>query len=119
MSLAEVAQVNNGYAVFDRKSKKVMVRSISLKKPTTQQIDEIAIRVLRKFCEGLKELEEFKGWKRVYQFPKDRSIAIFNGKTIKKQCGCSPNLKRVTEKEKEEIITFILSYGNLYSSEKR
>jgi len=112
MSLAEVAQVNNGYAVFDRKSKKVMVRSTSLKKPTTQQIDQIAIRVLRKFCENINELEGLKGWKRVYQFD-NHDLAIFNGKTIKRQCGSSTKLKEVTEKEKERIIVFILYYGNI------
>jgi len=113
MSLVEITQVHGGgYAVFSPESKKIMVRHNTLAKPTAQQIDEIAVRILRRFCEDVRELEWLKGWKRVYQF-KDRSIAVFNGKKIKKQRGCSTNLKNITGKEKEEIINFILTYGNL------
>jgi len=114
MSWGKIAQVHGGNcAVFDPESKRLMIKCNTLAKPTRQQKEQIVIQVLKKFCKNINELEWFKGWKRIYQFPKDRSMAIFNGKTIKKQHGCSANLKKVTEKEKDEIINFVLTYGNI------
>lgn len=113
MSWVKVAQVHNAdCAVFNPESKKLMVRRNSLEKPTARQVDEIAIQILKKFCEGVRELEGLKGWKRVFQF-KDHELAIFNGKSIKKQNCHSPKLKKISRKEEEKIINFILSYSNI------
>jgi len=114
MSWERIAQVHGGScAVFNPESKRLMIRCNTLAKPTRQQKEQIVTQVLKKFCENINELEWLKGWKGIYQFPKDRSRAIFNGKVLRKQCGSSLNLKKVTEKEKDEIINFILTYGNI------